>query len=193
VKKRKRQTYVRGSCQPQAWSSFRRYTGETEEREGNAVGKYRKMFGREPHANEIVSRERMRQTPPHILLTNYAMLEYLLLRPADNVFFDGEYSRHWRFLILDEAHTYTGAKGIEMAMLLRRLKDRVVQGEEGRLRCMITSATLGRGEDDFPDVAQFARRLLGEQARGCQRLTKARSSHAWGFLQRTCLYSSASG
>jgi ATP-dependent helicase YprA (DUF1998 family) len=46
---------------------------------------------RSPLKNELLSRERMRQTPPNILITNYAMLEYLLLRPDDNVFFDGDY------------------------------------------------------------------------------------------------------
>jgi len=143
--------------------TFGRYTGETERREREAVEKYRKMFQRDPYPNELVSREQMWKAPPHILLTNYAMLEYLLLRPDDHVFFDGEYARHWRFLVIDEAHTYTGAKGIEMAMLLRRLKDRVVEGEAGRLQCMITSATLGRGEEDFPEVKTFARQLFGER------------------------------
>ena len=121
------------------------------------------MFHREPYPNEFVSREQMRDMPPHILLTNYAMLEYLLLRPDDHVFFDGEQAGSWRFLVIDEAHTYSGAKGIEMAMLLRRLKDRVVEGERGRLRCVATSATRGGGEKDFPEVARFARQLFGER------------------------------
>jgi ATP-dependent helicase YprA (DUF1998 family) len=145
------------------WITFGRYTGETERRERDALEKYRKMFQRDPYPNELISREQMRDTPPHVLLTNYAMLEYLLLRPDDHVFFDGEYARHWRFLVIDEAHTYTGAKGIEMAMLLRRLKDRVVEGETGRLQCIVTSATLGRGEQDFPEVAHFAGQLFGER------------------------------
>jgi len=143
--------------------TFGRYTGETETREDQAIKKHVIMFHQEPLPNELVSRERMRQSPPHILLTNYAMLEYLLLRPADNVFFDGRYAKHWRFLVLDEAHTYTGAKGIETAMLLRRLKDRVVAGQCGALQCILTSATLGRGKEGFPDVARFAERLVGER------------------------------
>ena len=122
--------------------TFGRYTGETLEKQLYATEDYRKIHGREPLPNEHISRERMRETPPQILLTNYAMLEYLLLRPQDNVFFDGEYSKNWKFIVLDEAHTYTGAKGIEMAMLLRRLKDRVVRSDPGRLQCIATSATL---------------------------------------------------
>jgi len=104
----------------------------------------------------------MRAMPPHILLTNYAMLEYLLLRPEDCEFFDGSTGKHWRFIVLDEAHIYDGASGIELAMLLRRLKDRVVGNEQGRLRCIATSATLGRGRDDFPAAAQFATKLFDE-------------------------------
>ncbi len=142
--------------------TFGRYTGETLERQSRAEEKYKKMYESDPLPNEHISREVMRETPPHILLTNYAMLEYLLLRPKDNTFFDGKFSMNWKFIVLDEAHTYSGAKGIEMAMLLRRLKDRVVQSEPGRLQCIITSATLGGGEDDYPQVAHFAARLCGE-------------------------------
>jgi len=143
--------------------TFGRYIGETEQTRQAALDRFRKQFpGVEPLTNELLSREEMQQRPPHILLTNYAMLEYLLLRPADSVFFDGDTARHWRFIVLDEAHTYDGATGIEVAMLLRRLKDRVVRSEPGRLQCLATSATLGRGRQDFKRVARFASDLFGE-------------------------------
>jgi len=144
--------------------TFGRYTGETRETESQAETAFRDQFPREPRLdNELISREHMRQTPPHILLTNYAMLEYLLLRPQDCEFFDGETGRHWRFIVMDEAHVYDGASGIEIAMLLRRLKDRVVGSELGRLRCIATSATLGRGREDFTAVTTFATELFGER------------------------------
>ena len=143
--------------------TFGRYTGETLGKQLQAAEKYKKIHGSDPLPNEHISREKMRETPPHILLTNYAMLEYLLLRPDDNVFFDGEFSKNWGFIVLDEAHTYIGAKGIEMAMLLRRLKDRVVRSEPGRLQCTATSATLGGGEEDYPAVARFAAQLCSEE------------------------------
>ena len=142
--------------------TFGRYTGETEIRHSAALEKHRKLFGADPPRNELISREAMWKSPPHILLTNYAMLEYLLLRPYDSVFFDGDYADSWRFIVIDEAHTYAGAKGIEIAMLLRRLKDRVVEGKAGRIQCIATSATLGRGRDDYPHVAKFASSLFGE-------------------------------
>lgn len=143
--------------------TFGRYTGETRENTSQAEEHYIYQFPHEPRLpNELLSREQMRATPPHILLTNYAMLEYLLLRPEDCEFFDGPSGQHWHFIVLDEAHIYDGASGIEIAMLLRRLKDRVVAREQGRLHCLATSATLGQGRQDFPDAVSFAESLFGE-------------------------------
>ncbi len=144
--------------------TFGRYTGETKTGRREAEEHFRRNYPAEPRIpNELLSREEMRSSPPHILLTNYAMLEYLLLRPEDCEFFDGTYARDWRFVVLDEAHTYNGAVGIEMAMLLRRLKDRVVQSEAGKLQCIATSATLGGGRRDFPAIVRFAQQLFGER------------------------------
>ncbi len=143
--------------------TFGRYTGETLQTKREAEEDFRKNFSGEPRIpNELLSREEMQASPPHILLTNYAMLEYLLLRPKDSVFFDGEFARFWKFLVLDEVHTYDGAKGIETAMLIRRLKDRIVRSERGRLQCIGTSATLGEGRMDFPQVTRFAEQLFDE-------------------------------
>ena len=64
-------------------------------------------------------REDLRKHPPHILLTNYMMLEYLLVRPADR---DGIFANHrCRYLVLDEVHTYRGTLGTNIALLVRRL------------------------------------------------------------------------
>lgn len=65
-------------------------------------------------------RESMRRNPPHILLTNYMMLEYLLIRPADR---DAIFANHrCRFIVLDEVHTYRGSLGSNIALLVRRLR-----------------------------------------------------------------------
>lgn len=142
--------------------TFGRYTGETEQTYSKARDKFYQQFPNdEPLENEKICRDAMQKEPPHLLLTNYAMLEYLLLRPTDCEFFDGVCARHWRFIVLDEAHIYDGANGIELAMLLRRLKDRIVQSEKGRLTCIATSATIGE-EKDFPIAVQFASNLFGE-------------------------------
>lgn len=142
--------------------TYGRYIGETAEQQSKALSEYREEWHGEPPVNELISREQMREKPPHILLTNYAMLEYLLLRPQDTEFFDGDTGKHWRFIVVDEAHVYNGASGIEVAMLLRRLKDRIVQSEKGRLTCIATSATLGEGRKDFPQAAEFAQNLFDE-------------------------------
>jgi len=142
--------------------TFGRYIGETRYTREQALHQFREEWHTEPLPNELISREEMRENPPHILLTNYAMLEYLLLRPQDTELFDGPTGRHWRFIVVDEAHVYDGASGIEVAMLLRRLKDRIVQSESGRLTCIATSATLGEGRKDFPKAAEFAQQLFGE-------------------------------
>lgn len=141
--------------------TYGRYTGETLEARDAALAAFREREERDPPPNELISRAAMRDTPPHILLTNYAMLEYLLLRPQDTELFDGPRGDHWRFIVADEAHVYDGATGIEVGMLLRRLRDRVLRGGRG-LRCIATSATLGRGEQDFPAAAHFAQALFDE-------------------------------
>ena len=141
--------------------TFGIYTGETEEKYQAGYEKYKRMHQQQPLPNELISREQMKKTPPHILLTNYAMLEYLMLRPADNVFFQGPYSKQWKFVVIDEAHTYTGAKGIEMAMLIARLKS-TIGIETAHLSCIMTSASLGKGREDFGLVSEFASKIFRE-------------------------------
>ena len=65
-------------------------------------------------------RQEMRANPPHILLTNYMMLEYLLVRPADR---EDIFANHrCRYLVLDEVHTYRSTLGSNIALLVRRLR-----------------------------------------------------------------------
>ncbi|WJG11402.1 DEAD/DEAH box helicase [Gordonia sp. Swx-4] len=141
--------------------TFGRYTGETEQTRRDAESTYRAANpGQERLPNELLSREEMRANPPHFLLTNYAMLEYLLLRPADLDLFDGEHSGTWRFIALDEAHVYDGAQGAEVALLLRRLRQRV--GRDRPLQCIATSASLtGKTpETQGEEATTFARNLF---------------------------------
>ncbi len=139
--------------------TFGRYTGDTSYTEREAKERFAALNpGQAILPNELLSREQMRSTPPNILLTNYAMLEYLLLRPLDMELF-GVGSSHWRYLVVDEAHVYDGTQGAEIAMLLRRLKDRVAHGKS--LQCIATSATVG-GDADPEAVTTFAENLFGE-------------------------------
>lgn len=146
--------------------SFGQYIGETPEDEGDSRRHARDhMAHRLP--GELVLRSEIRTSLPHILLTNYSMLEYLLVRPADSPLFDNGRAHWWKFLVLDEAHQYRGSRGIEMAMLLRRLKQRLREGGRSEpFRCIVTSATLAGGEGDRAGVAKFASDLFGEEFRG---------------------------
>ncbi len=103
-----------------------------------------------------LSRSEMLEKPPHILITNYAMLEHLLLLPRNASLFN---SARLQFLVLDEIHTYAGAQAIEVAFLLRKLKTRLGL-EPGHLQAIGTSASLDPG--NAAELAQFASDLFGE-------------------------------
>lgn len=139
--------------------TFGIYTGETEHKEKWAKEKYIALNGKEPLENERISRDAMKKSPPHILITNYAMLEYLMLRPDDNVFFNGSMADKWKYIVLDEAHTYTGASGIEVSMLLRRVKNLLADNK--KINFMLTSATLG-DKKDINEICDFASRLCSD-------------------------------
>lgn len=144
--------------------TFGRYTGDTAERQADGIQAWNaENPGQKKLPNELVSREQIRLTPPNIMLTNYSMLEYLLLRPQDAPLFQGAFGRSWRHIAIDEAHIYSGALGTEIAYLLRRLKARI-RSESGSglaLHCYATSATIG-SDSDMPKVAKFAQDIFGE-------------------------------
>lgn len=86
--------------------------------------------------NEVTDRTQWGRGSAHILVTNYSMLERLLLQPQHSDLF----SDRWKYIVLDEAHCYDGAQGTEIAWLMRRLQKRI--GKPDHLRFMATSATL---------------------------------------------------
>jgi hypothetical protein len=143
--------------------TFGRYTGDTPTSRQDAVTEHLTRYGQAPLPNELISREDIQESPPHLLITNFAMLEYLLLRPADTTLFDGPTGRHWRFIVLDEVHTYQGAKGGEISMLLRRLRDRVHESRRGAIQYIGTSATIGDLESGRQRVQRFGRGLFDEK------------------------------
>lgn len=143
--------------------TFGVYNGGTENEEEDAIKVYESMFANEPieklrHPlkNELLSRDQMKETPPNILFTNYAMLEHLLFRPKDDVLFS---KSDFKFVVLDEAHIYSGATGIETSILLRRLKARITSSRETQF--ILTSATLGTSKDSDDDIIRFANNLCG--------------------------------
>ena len=105
--------------------------------------------------NELVSREEIRENPPHLLFTNYSMLEYLMIRPNDYALFTPKRLKNWKYVVLDEAHTYSGALGIEVSYLLKRLTGLAKE----RPNFILTSATLGKEGEDEEEIVNFASKL----------------------------------
>ena len=135
--------------------TFGLYNGNTEHDQMKAESKYRIANPNSPRPmkNELISREKMQETPPHILITNYSMLEYMMLRPKDDIVFSGA---KLKYVILDEAHIYKGTTGMETSLLMRRLWARI--STRDTVQYILTSATLGGREDD-EDIVDFARTL----------------------------------
>ena len=101
--------------------------------------------GLETHAGRKLDlRAEGRGPQPDILITNYSMLEYMLSRPQDSVFFGPDL----QCVVLDEAHLYTGTLAAEITLLLRRLFLRCGV-TPGNVLCYATSATLGGNESDL--------------------------------------------
>jgi hypothetical protein len=136
--------------------SFGRYTGETayssrlnSEVEEN-IDEIQRAFGASTLdsgqaisgvlRNEVVTRKQWKDAPAHILITNFSMLEYLLIRPETNFLFSNADGKHWKHIIIDEAHSYDGAMGAEIGWLIRRLQGRLTN--KTQLRFIATSATL---------------------------------------------------
>ena len=127
-------------------------------------GKNKKKFPNEMGEHNIIeNRESILDNPPDILLTNFKMLDYALLR--------NNYHRLWnynledasllQFLVLDELHTYDGAQGTDVANLIRRLKLKLGIAK-GQVCAVGTSATIGSGEDSIQLLTEYAEKVFGE-------------------------------
>lgn len=120
-----------------------------------------------PDSPEMLCRWDIQDAPPDIMVTNYSMLEYMLVRPIEAPIF--AMTRAWLestpdarlTLVVDEAHTYTGALGTEVAHLVRRLKERlgIAPGSE-KFRAIATTASVPEGADDR--LRRFTSDLFGE-------------------------------
>ncbi len=106
-------------------------------------------------------RRAIQMDPPDILLTNFVMLELILTRGEEQPLVDG--ARGLEFLVLDELHTYRGRQGADVAMLVRRVRERCGAPS---LRCVGTSATLagsGTREERQAEVAAVSSLLFGAE------------------------------
>lgn len=103
-------------------------------------------------------RRRIMHDPPHILLTNYVMAEYLQLRPSERSML-ATATKDLRTLVMDELHFYRGRQGADVAMLTRRIQELA----ERDLQTVATSATIVSGDthDSKPAVAKLASKFFG--------------------------------
>lgn len=117
-----------------------------------------------PHDQELLTRHEVHSTPPDILVTNYSMLEYMMMRPLERPIFDR--TREWLIanpdetflLVIDEAHLYRGAQGSEVALLIRRLRERLgIEAE--RLQVICTTASFS----DYQHAPFFGAQLTGKK------------------------------
>ena len=125
-----------------------------------------------PGDPELLTRHEVQEAPPDVLVTNYSMLEYMLMRPLERPIFDC--TRQWLshnpdetfLLVLDEAHLYNGAAGAEVALLIRRLRERLGI-EPSRLQVICTSASF----QDADYASQFGAQLTGKDGRQFKTIT----------------------
>jgi superfamily II DNA/RNA helicase len=106
-------------------------------------------------------RDAIAGNPPDILLTNFMMLELILTRYDEVDRRVVDHCQGLEFLILDELHTYRGRQGADVALLVRRLRERLQANE---LVCIGTSATMsstGSLADRNKTVAEVASKLFG--------------------------------
>jgi superfamily II DNA/RNA helicase len=105
-------------------------------------------------------KKQLQANPPHVLLTNYVMLELMLTRPEERVFVEqGLASLRW--LVLDELHTYRGRQGADVAVLVRRLRERCGNPDLIRVGTSATMASGASRAERREAVAAFASKLFG--------------------------------
>lgn len=124
---------------------------------------------------EMRSRWDMQDHPPDILITNYSMLNIMMMRNIENNIFDS--TKKWLesdpenkfYLIIDELHAYRGTPGTEVAYILRLLYHRIgLAADSPQLRILTTTASLDAGQEGNDFLRQFFGRgdfsfITGEQ------------------------------
>lgn len=125
---------------------------------------------------ELFSRHEIQSSCPDVLITNYSMLEYMLLRPIEGPIFDqtaawlASSPENVLTLVVDEAHLYRGTTGAEVGLLLRRLYHRLGANRD-QVRCILTSASLGSEQEKHDQIESFAENLVGKGSLGLKVVT----------------------
>ena len=124
---------------------------------------------------ERITEKEMVEAPPRILLTNINQLEFLLTRGKDLSMFE---NAPLRFLVIDEAHTYTGSKGAEVSILIRRLRA-FCNKDPDEVICIGTSATITDPESGDEPAKRFAQRFFGIDRNRISLVEEVYQDEAW--------------
>ncbi len=133
-----------------------------------ALEQYQKRFGKDcpirfaryTGQESKEERDEIQNNPPHILLTNYVMLEYMLLRPAERTMLSLATGK-LRFIVMDELHVYRGRQGADVAMLMRRLRERAKAEDIVFAGTSATIVTKGGRDERRKEIAEAGSRLFG--------------------------------
>lgn len=131
--------------------------------QGYPSGKEPVTFARYTGQEGEEERARITAKPPDILLTNYVMLELILTRHDERPLIQA--AQGLQFFVLDELHTYRGRQGSDVALLVRRVRDRLAAAH---LQCVGTSATIAGGGTytaQRVEVARVATQVFGAPVR----------------------------
>ncbi|SUA55834.1 ATP-dependent helicase [Oligella urethralis] len=130
------------------------YNGNTEQLHASVKSEQQQK------PNQVLSRERMREKPAPILVTNGTMLEYMIVRQADApIIQQSKKQKSLRWIVLDEAHTYVGSQAAELAMQLRRVMH-AFGVNPSEVRFVATSATIA-GAEAVAELKRFLADLSG--------------------------------
>lgn len=152
------------------------YNGDTEKNR-RTVNFTSKFFP------QLVTRPQIRETPPQVLFTNPTMLNYMLVRAEDKAILEKSKGK-LKWILLDEAHTYTGSSAAELSLQLRRVLDAFGVTID-QVNFAVTSATIG--DEDDPAAEQklktFVSQLTGKPAESIVVIGGSESSQKWMRLK----------
>lgn len=121
-------------------------------------------YGQYTGQEDDETRKKMREKPPHIILTNYMMLELIMTRGGEDIELREKMLSTIKYLVFDELHTYRGRQGADVSMLIRRIK----AAAQHRITCMGTSATMVSSDtatlwEQKEEVAKIASLIFGTE------------------------------
>lgn len=113
---------------------------------------------------QMLSRNDIFKNPPDILITSHVMLDRILMRKQNNILFN---KNKIQYVVLDELHAYYGISGIDVSIMMRRLKNKILKNKLGNspIQYIGTSATMSKSNNDESrksNISNFAKKIFNE-------------------------------